>query len=108
MLQVLLFSFLLLERDMLCTELLAVGADVEKYADEQRVEAELVLAGAVAAEAAAAAATAASAASVAIVAAAVAEQTAATFVLLMLPVAIAVTVEMAHRVAFSMEEAVWE
>lgn len=91
---------------MLCTELLAVGADVEKYADEQRVEAELVLAGAVAAEAAAA--TAASAASVAIVAAAVAEQTAATFVLLMLPVAIAVTVEMAHRVAFSMEEAVWE
>lgn len=30
MLQVLLFSFLLLERDMLCTELLPVGADVEK------------------------------------------------------------------------------
>lgn len=100
MLQVLLFSFLLLERDMLCTELLAVGADVEKYADEQSVEAELVLAGGAAeAHAASVAAT---------VAAAPAALAAATLVLLMLPVAIAVTVEMAQRVAFSIEEAVWE
>lgn len=100
MLQVLLFSFLLLERDMLCTELLAVGADVEKYADEQRVEAELVLAGGAAeAQAASVAAT---------VAAVPVALAAATLVLLMLPVAIAVTVEMAQRVAFSIEEAVWE
>lgn len=100
MLQVLLFSFLLLERDMLCTELLAVGADVEKYAEEQSVEAELVLAGGAAeAQAASVAAT---------VAAAPAALAAATLVLLMLPVAIAVTVEMAQRVAFSIEEAVWE
>lgn len=85
---------------MLCTELLAVGADVEKYADEQSVEAELVLAGGAAeAQAASVAAT---------VAAAPAALAAATLVLLMLPVAIAVTVEMAQRVAFSIEEAVWE
>lgn len=85
---------------MLCTELLAVGADVEKYADEQSVEAELVLAGG---------ATEAHPASVAAtVAAAPVALAAATLVLLMLPVAIAVTVEMAQRVAFSIEEAVWE
>lgn len=86
---------------MLCTELLAVGADVEKYADEQSVEAELVLAGG-AAEAEAAASVAATVAATAVAA------LAATLVLLMLPVAIAVTVEMAQRVAFSIEEAVWE
>lgn len=103
MLQVLLFSFLLLERDMLCTELLAVGADVEKYADEQSVEAELVLAGGAVAEA-----EAASVAATVAAAAAPAALAAATLVLLMLPVAIAVTVEMAQRVAFSIEEAVWE
>lgn len=102
MLQVLLFSFLLLERDMLCTELLAVGADVEKYADEQSVEAELVLAGGAVAEAEAASVAAT------VAAAAPAALAAATLVLLMLPVAIAVTVEMAQRVAFSIEEAVWE
>lgn len=87
---------------MLCTELLAVGADVEKYADEQSVEAELVLAGGAvaAAQAASVAATVAAAAPAALAA--------ATLVLLMLPVAIAVTVEMAQRVAFSIEEAVWE
>lgn len=102
MLQVLLFSFLLLERDMLCTELLAVGADVEKYADEQSVEAELVLAGGAVAETEAASVTAT------VAAAAPAALAAATLVLLMLPVAIAVTVEMAQRVAFSIEEAVWE
>jgi len=91
MLQVLLFSRLLLERDMLlCTELLVVGADVEKYAEEQIVEQE---AGPPPEEEEAAAA-------------------AAALVLgplpNPLPVAMAATVDNAHLVALSMEEAVCE
>jgi len=92
MLQVLLFSRLLLERDMLlCTELLVVGADVEKYAEEQIVEQEAGPPPPEEEEAAAAAA--------ALVLGPLPNP---------LPVAMAATVDNAHLVALSMEEAVCE
>lgn len=95
MLQVLLFSRLLLERDMLlCTELLVVGADVEKYAEEQSVEQEAGPAPPAPPEEFDAAAAAA-----ALVLGPLPKP---------LPVAIAATVDSAHRVALSIEEAVWE